>query len=99
MAIAVAAAGLRSLSDAGIEAIAVAPSQADTAAQESAEALAEKFGAKIVELGPSSTDLIVVGSQPSGNSRRIMLSGATRTMLNAVRGSVLVIPSGAAVRL
>lgn len=99
VAIAVAAAGLRSIADAGIEAIAVAPGDGDPAAQESAEALAEKFGAEIVELGPSSTDLIVVGSQPSGNSRRIMLSGATRTLLNAVRGSVLVIPSGAPVRL
>ncbi|MBV9335781.1 MAG: universal stress protein [Solirubrobacterales bacterium] len=99
VAIAVAAAGLRSLSDADIEAIAVAPSQGDTAAQASAEALADKFGADIVELGPSNTDLIVVGSQASGNSQRIMLSGATRTMLNAVRGSVLVIPSGVPVRL
>ncbi len=99
VAIAVAAAGLRSLSDAGIESIAVAPGEGDTAAQESAEALAEKFGAEIVELGPSSADLIVVGSQPSGNSRRIMLSGAARTMLDAVRGSVLVTPFGVPVRL
>ena len=98
-AIAVAAAGLRSLSDVGIKAIAVAPSEGDTAAQESAEALAEKFGANIVELGPSNTDLIVVGSQPNGHPRRIMLSGAARTMLNAVRGSVLVVPSGVPVRL
>jgi len=99
VAIAVAAAGLRSRPEAGIDAIAVAPTEGDTAAQESAEVLAEKFGAKIVELGPADTDLIVVGSQPSGNSRRITLSGASRTMLNAARGSVLVVPSGAAVRL
>jgi nucleotide-binding universal stress UspA family protein len=100
VAIAVAAAGLRSLGDAGIDSIAVAPSDGDTAAQESAEALAAKFGAKIVELGGPAVDLIVVGSQASAASRRITLSGATRTILNsAARGSVLVIPSGAPVQL
>lgn len=99
VAIAVAAAGLRSQGDAGIGSIAVAAADGDTAAQESAQALADKLGAKIVELGPPTVDLIVVGSQPSASSRRITLSGATRTMLNSARGSVLVIPSGAPLRL
>jgi nucleotide-binding universal stress UspA family protein len=99
VAIAVAAAGLRSQGDAGIGSIAVAAADGDTAAQESARALADKLGAKIVELGPPTVDLIVVGSQPSASSRRITLSGATRTMLNSARGSVLVIPSGAPLRL
>jgi len=99
VAIAVAAAGLRSLSEAGIESIAVAPGDGDTAAQQTAEALAEKLGAEIVELGPPSIDLIVVGSSPNPSSRRITLSGATRTMLNSARGSVLVIPSGTPIRL
>jgi nucleotide-binding universal stress UspA family protein len=99
VAIAVAVAGLRSVGDAGIESIAVAASDGDTAAQESAQALADKLGAEIIELGPPTVDLIVVGSQPSASSRRITLSGATRTMLNSARGSVLVIPSGAPVRL
>jgi nucleotide-binding universal stress UspA family protein len=99
VAIAVAAAGLRSQGDAGIGSIAVAAADGDTAAQESAQALADKLGAKIVELGPPTVDLIVVGSQPSASSRRITLSGATRTILNSARGSVLVIPSGAPLRL
>jgi nucleotide-binding universal stress UspA family protein len=99
VAIAVAAAGLRSQGDVGIGSIAVAAADGDTAAQESAQALADKLGAKIVELGPPTVDLIVVGSQPSASSRRITLSGATRTMLNSARGSVLVIPSGAPLRL
>lgn len=99
VAIAVAAAGLRSQGDAGIGSIAVAAADGDTVAQESAQALADKLGAKIVELGPPTVDLIVVGSQPSASSRRITLSGATRTMLNSARGSVLVIPSGAPLRL
>ena len=98
VAIAVAAAGLRSLGEAGIESIAVAAGD-DPAAQASAQALADKLGAKIVDLGPPTIDLIVVGSQPNASARRITLSGATRTMLNAARGSVLVIPSGTPVRL
>lgn len=99
VAIAVAAAGLRSLGEAGIDSIAVVPGDGDTAAQQSADALAETLGAEVVELGSPSIDLIVVGSPPSAASGRITLSGATRTMLNAVRGSVLVIPAGTPVRL
>jgi len=98
VAIAVAAAGLRSLGEAGIESIAVAAGD-DPAAQASAQALADTLGAKIVDLGPPTIDLIVVGSQPNASARRITLSGATRTMLNAARGSVLVIPSGAPLQL
>jgi nucleotide-binding universal stress UspA family protein len=99
VAIAVAAAGLRSLGDAGIDSIAVSAADGDHAAQESAEALADKLGAKIVELGPPTVDLIVVGSQPNASARRITLSGATRTMLNSARGSVLVLPSDTPIRL
>jgi nucleotide-binding universal stress UspA family protein len=99
VAIAVAAAGLRSLSDARIGSIALAASDGDTAAQETAEALAERLGAGVVELGEAGIDLIVVGSQPNASSRRITLSGSTRSMLNSARGSVLVVPSGAPVRL
>ena len=65
-------------------------------ARETAEALAGKLGAEIVDLGPP-VDLIVVGSQPSASSRRITLSGSTRTLLNTARGSVLVLPSGVAI--
>ena len=99
VAIAVAAAGLRSLSDAAIKSIAVSAADGDTAAQQTADALAAKLGASIVELGGPETDLIVVGSQPSASSRRITLSGSSRTMLNSLRGSVLVVPSGDPVRL
>ena len=99
VAIAVAAAGLRSLGDAGIATIAVAPG-GDGAAEQTAEALAAKLGASVVELGGSPVDLIVVGSQPGAAPGRITLSGATRTLLNsAARGSVLVVPMGAPLSL
>ena len=100
VAIAVAAAGLRSLNDAEIKTIAVSSVDGDTAAQQTAEALAEKLGASIVELGRPNVDLIVVGSQPNASARRISLSGAARTALNtAAGGSVLVVPSGEPIRL
>jgi nucleotide-binding universal stress UspA family protein len=98
VAIAVAAAGLRSGADAGIETIAVAAAGGDTTARESADALAAKLGAEIVDLGPP-VDLIVVGSQPGASSRRITLSGSTRSLLNTARGSVLVLPSGVVIDL
>jgi nucleotide-binding universal stress UspA family protein len=99
VAIAVATAGLRTRTEAGIKSIGVVPADGDTAASESAQDLAAKLGAELVELGPPSIDLIVVGSQPNAASRRITLSGASRTMLNAARGSVLVLPSGTVLRL
>jgi nucleotide-binding universal stress UspA family protein len=93
VAVAVAAAGLRSRADGRIASIAVVAADGDTVPRESAEALAAKLGAEIVDPGPAA-DLIVVGSQPNASSRRITLSGTTRTMLNSARGSVLVLPSG-----
>ena len=85
---------IASAGDAAIESIAVASVDGDAVAQQTADALARKLGAKVVALGAAGIDLIVVGSQPNDSSRRITLSGSTRTMLNAARGSVLVLPSG-----
>lgn len=99
VALAVAAAGLRSLSDARIGSIAVAGADGDTAAAETAEALAGKLGAEIVEIGAPNVDLIVVGSQPGAPSGRITVGGATRTLLNTTRGSVVVVPVGTPVRV
>jgi nucleotide-binding universal stress UspA family protein len=99
VAIAVAAAGLRSLGDVGIRSIAVSTVAGDTAAQATADELAAKLGASIVDLDGGDVDLIVVGSQPSPSSPRITYSGSTPTALNVARGSVLVVPSGEPVRL
>ena len=99
MAIAVAAAGLRTRAQEGIESIGVVSADGDGTALETAEALAARLGAEMVELGHESIDLIVVGSQPNASTRRITLSGASRTVLNAARGSVLVLPSATALRL
>ncbi len=90
----VAAAGLRADPDAKIGSIVVLPSDGDDAAQQTADALAAKLGAQIVTADPSVADLIVVGSQAGTPPGRLALSGAARTMLDASRGSVLVVPSG-----
>jgi len=96
-AIGVAAAGLRADPDAKIASIAVLPG--DEAAQQTADALVAKLGASIVAAEAPVADLIVVGSQPGAPAGRVALSGSARTMLDASRGSVLVVPSGKPVTL
>ncbi len=92
-AIAVAAAGLRA--DAGAKLATIAVLGADEAARQTADALAAKLGAQIVAADDAAAaDLIVVGSQPGAPAGRIALSGSSRTMLDASRGSVIVVPSG-----
>jgi nucleotide-binding universal stress UspA family protein len=99
IAIAVASAGLRSEPPASIGTIAVLGSDGDRAAAESADALAASFGARVLEGAVPAADLIVVGSQAGAPAGRLALSGAARTMLDASRGSVLVVPSGRPVSL
>jgi nucleotide-binding universal stress UspA family protein len=93
VAIAVAAAGLRTNTDGAIGSIAVAtPDDDETAAKRTADALAGKVGAEVVPDGDGPVDLIVVGS--AGPTGRIALSGRARSQLNAALGSVLVVPQG-----
>jgi nucleotide-binding universal stress UspA family protein len=98
-AVAVAAAGLRAEPDASIKSIAVLGAGADGAAQQTADALAAVLGAEVVNADPPVADLIVVGSQPGTPAGRLALGGSARTMLDASRGSVLVVPSGKPVQL
>ncbi|MGA2925953.1 MAG: hypothetical protein ABSG43_08150 [Solirubrobacteraceae bacterium] len=94
VAVAVAAAGLRTNADAAIKTIAVSATDGDGAARDTAAALAGKLGATIVEIETPAVDLIVVGSQSTAKNGRIALSGASRAMLDSTRGSVLVVPNG-----
>ena len=92
VAIAVAAAGLRARGDAELRTISVASGSENGVATETAEMLAAQLGAAVVPR-LYEADLIVVGSRADGAPGRIDLSGAARATLNAVRGSVLVLPS------
>jgi hypothetical protein len=101
VAIAVACAGLRTRADVALESVAVSAADADgdDAAQQTAQALAEKLGASVIAAGGDATSLTVVGSQPSAPAGRIALSGPTRAWLNSARSSVLVVPRGAPILL
>jgi nucleotide-binding universal stress UspA family protein len=92
--IAVAAAGLRDDSNARIGSIAVPVVQEDGAAKDTADALAARLGVSVTAADGAAGDLIVVGSQPGAPAGRVALSGSARSMLDASRGSVIVVPSG-----
>jgi nucleotide-binding universal stress UspA family protein len=94
VAVGVAAAGLRVQTNGLISAIAVSAQDTDAAAHTTAEALAGKLGAQLVDPASGDPDLIVVGSQGAAPASRIALSGAARSMLNSSRASVIVVPNG-----
>lgn len=98
IAIAVAAAGLRASRSGSLRTVAVAPSDQDGAATQTAENLATALGAELVD-ADAAPDLIVVGSQAGGPAGRISLGGSARAALNAMRGSVLVVPCATPLRI
>jgi hypothetical protein len=94
VAIAVAAAGLRSKANGSIRTIAVpfaGPINDD--ARATAASLAAKLGAEVVDPGASLVDLIVVGSQAGAPAGKIVVAGEVRNELNSARSSVLVLPA------
>jgi nucleotide-binding universal stress UspA family protein len=96
VAIAVAPAGARMNPDLAIRSVAVLAPDGDGAAPATAQTLATKLGAQIVD-SHGDTDLIVVGSRTTGPEGRVALSGATRSQLGDARGVALVVPHGKAV--
>jgi hypothetical protein len=92
VAVAVAAAGLRTHGDAAIQSIAAAAADGDDAPQRTAAALAQALGARVSGPADPGLDLIIVGSAPNATPGRIALSGPTRSMLDSARSSVLVLP-------
>jgi nucleotide-binding universal stress UspA family protein len=97
VAIGVAAAGLRTRGDEKIQTISVA-GDSNGAAHQTAEALAQALGAQVLE-GGGNADLILVDSQSNGPEGRIALGGSARGQLDSARGSVIVLPRGAALAL
>jgi nucleotide-binding universal stress UspA family protein len=92
IAIAVAAAGLRTDAEGAIRSITVPAPDDDPAAQQTADALARATGAQIVAAENGPADLLVVGSR--GPNGRIALTGVIRSQLDSALGSVLVVPHG-----
>jgi hypothetical protein len=98
VAIAIAAAGLRTQLGGAIRSIAVPlAGPTNDVARETASALATKLGATLVESRTEPVDLIVVGSKPDAPPGHVVLGGDVRSELNSARSSVLVLPAGARV--
>ena len=95
--VAIAAAGLRTDTEASINSIAVPlAGPTNELARQTARALADQLGARVVE-SPQPADLLVVGSQPGAPDGHVVVGGDVRTELNNARSSVLVLPAGVAV--
>jgi nucleotide-binding universal stress UspA family protein len=95
VAVAIAAAGLRTLVNASIASIAVPlAGPPNDVARETARVLAERLGASVVRSPGGAADLIVVGSQPGATAGHIVVGGDVRTELHNARSSVLVLPAG-----
>jgi hypothetical protein len=94
VAIAVAAAGLRTQSDARIKTASVA-GEADGAAAQTARSVVESLGAELIP-GRRDADLILVDSRAGAPEGRVALDGEARAHLDSARGSVIVLPRDAA---
>jgi len=94
VAVAIAAAGLRTQIGESIRAIAVPRAgPVSDVARQTARALAEKLGASVLDTPDGAAQLIVVGSQPAAPPGRIAVGGDVREELDRARGSVLVLPA------
>jgi nucleotide-binding universal stress UspA family protein len=95
VAVAIAAAGLRTAAADAIRSIAVPlAGPVNDAARETANALAAKLGAAVVvDSASEAVDLIVVGSQPDAPRGHVVIGGEVRTELDRARSSVLVLPA------
>jgi len=95
VAVAIAAAGLRTQPDGAIRSIAVPlAGPRNDVARETAGAIAAKLGATVRESSSEPVDLIVVGSQPDAPAGRVVIGGDVRNELNSARSSVLVLAAG-----
>jgi hypothetical protein len=95
VAVAIAAAGLRTQLDGAIGSIAVPlAGPRNDVARETAGALAAKLGATVRESRAEAVDLIVVGSQPGAHAGQVVIGGEVRNELNSARSSVLVLAAG-----
>lgn len=94
VAVAIAAAGLRTKLDGAIGSIAVPlAGPKNDVARQSAHALAEKLGARLAESRAEPVDLIIVGSQPAAPAGRVVVGGDVRSELNGARSSVIILPA------
>ncbi|TMK39607.1 MAG: hypothetical protein E6G56_10435 [Actinobacteria bacterium] len=94
-AIALAPAGARTRGELEVETIGVAAADGDHSVRETAAALAQSAGARVVD--GESADLIVVGSRPDAPQGRVLVSAANQYLIETSERPVLVVPRGVAV--
>lgn len=95
-AIAIASAGLADRG-ASVKRIAATEDPTDLSAQQTAQALAEAFGAEGVSaVKGHGADLLVVGSRPEAGHGQVALSAAAQNLIEDDAGAVLVVPRGVA---
>jgi hypothetical protein len=100
VAVAIAAAGLRTDREGSVASIAVPlAGPVNDVARQTANSLAAGLGATVVDSPSASVDLIVVGSQPDAPSGHVVIGGDVRTELDNARSSVLVLPADAPIVL
>lgn len=96
VAVAIAAAGLRTQREPSVRAISVPiAGPVNDVARQTARALAEQLGASIAASPTDPVDLIVVGSQPEAPAGHVVIGGDVRAELARARSSVLVLPADA----
>ncbi|HEY2768249.1 MAG TPA: universal stress protein [Solirubrobacteraceae bacterium] len=95
-AIAIASAGLADR-ESSVKRIAATEDPTDPSAQQTAQALAEAFGAEGVSaVKGHGADLLVVGSRPEAGHGQVALSAAAQNLIEDDAGAVLVVPRGVA---
>jgi len=94
VAVALAPAGLAERPVPPIELIVAIGEDGDTAAAETAETLAGRFGATVARHPNRDADLLVVGSKPGVGSGRVTISAAAEYVIELATCPVLVLPRG-----
>ena len=96
VSVAIAAAGLRNRTDAGLRSVALAGGEVDDAARETAEGLAALAGNPLALPSQEGLDLLVVGSRPGTAVGRVDISAAAEYLVETATASVLIVARGVA---
>jgi nucleotide-binding universal stress UspA family protein len=98
VALALAPAGFADRSHTPVATIRVVGEEGDPCPRETAEALAQKLGAQVVDTSGHNPDIVVVGSKPGTVNGRVTVSAAAEYMIELAGCPILVLPRGVAVR-
>lgn len=94
VALALAPSGYADASHEPVRTIGAVGEDGDPCMLETAEALAQRLGADVVERASRDVDLVVVGSKPGTVNGRITISSAAEYLIELARCPVLVLPRG-----